>query len=83
MVRDAAGSDAPGAVVLRSVVRDTARVMTSFVHMQGEVRSADDFIRIVTADPLQAGFRAEVDRLSRDEWSALYEYLASLNGKEG
>jgi mono/diheme cytochrome c family protein len=83
MVRNAGISDAPGAVVLRRVVRDTMRIMTCIIHMQGQVHDAGDFIRLVTEDPYQAGFSAEVDRLTPDEWSQLYAYLASIMKKEG
>jgi hypothetical protein len=83
MVRDAGMSESPGAAILRRVVRDTARVMTCMIHMQHEIRGAGDFIRFVTQDPYQAGFRADVDRLAPDEWSQLYGYLASVTKKEG
>lgn len=83
MVRDAGISNSPGALILRRLVRDTTRIMTSMIHMQGEVHNAGDFIRLVTEDPYQAGFTADVNRLTPDEWMQLYKYLASVVEKEG
>jgi hypothetical protein len=44
-------------------------------------KNLDDFIRIVSIDPASLGFKSEVTRLSRDEWSALFSYCTKLNKK--
>ncbi len=83
MLQDARNSNLPGAVILRRVVRDTARIMTCMIHMQSEIHGPGDFIRFVTEDPYQSGFAAAVVRLTPDEWTQLYSYLASVLKKEG
>jgi hypothetical protein len=54
--------------------------MTSVVHMKNGVRSVDDFIKIVSADPMQYGFKASVVRLSTNELTELYHYIVSVVG---
>jgi len=72
------GSQDPGAVLLKRVMVDEQRVMKSAVSLKDRVRSVDDFIKMVTADPLHSGFKASVIRLSPDEWNRLYHYVFSV-----
>ncbi len=44
-------------------------------------KGVDEFIRIVSTDPVTLGFKAEVTRLSREEWSALYMYFSKISKK--
>jgi len=44
-------------------------------------KNVDEFIRIVSIDPVTLGFKSEVTRLSRDEWNALFSYLSQLSKK--
>ena len=67
-----------GAELLKSVSFDEKKVVTSVIHMKNGVRNADDFIKIVSADPIQYGFKAKVIRLSSNEWTELYHYIVSL-----
>jgi mono/diheme cytochrome c family protein len=69
-----------GAELLKRVSFDEKKVMTSVVHMKNGVRSVDDFIKIVSADPMQYGFKASVVRLSTNEWTELYHYIVSVVG---
>jgi mono/diheme cytochrome c family protein len=72
------GSDNFGADLLKHVSFDENKVVTSVVHMKSGVRNVDDFIKIVSADPIQYGFKAGVVRLSTNEWTELYHYIVSL-----
>jgi mono/diheme cytochrome c family protein len=67
-----------GADLLRRVAFDEKTVVTSAVHMKNGVKSVDDFIKIVSADPLHSGFKASVVRLSTNEWIELYHYIFSV-----
>jgi len=40
----------------------------------------DDFIKIVSANPIQYGFKASIVRLSSNEWIELYHYIFSVVG---
>jgi mono/diheme cytochrome c family protein len=67
-----------GAHLLKHVAFDEKRVVTSVVHMKNRMRDVDDFIKIVTADPLHSGFKTSVVRLSATEWTELYLYIISI-----
>jgi len=69
-----------GADLLKRVSFDEKKVVTSVVHMKNGVRSVDDFIKIVSADPMQYGFKASVVRLSTNELTELYHYIVSVVG---
>jgi mono/diheme cytochrome c family protein len=66
--------------LLKRVSFDEKKVVTSVVHMKNGVRSVDDFIKIVSANPIQYGFKASIVRLSVNEWTALYHYIFSFVG---
>jgi len=44
-------------------------------------KNVDEFIRIVSIDPVTLGFKSEVTRLSREEWNALFSYLSQISKK--
>ena len=69
-----------GADLLKRVSFDEKKVVTSVVHMKNGVRSVDDFIKVVSANPIQYGFKASVVRLSANEWTELYHYIISVVG---
>jgi mono/diheme cytochrome c family protein len=69
-----------GADLLKRVSFDEKKVVTSVVHMKNGVRSVDDFIKIVSADPMRYGFKASIVRLSTNEWTELYHYIVSVVG---
>lgn len=66
----------PGAVLFIAEAKDPARVLTAIQAAGTRLASLDDFIRIVSADPVSLGFRAETVRLSRDQWAAMHKVLA-------
>jgi mono/diheme cytochrome c family protein len=67
-----------GAELLRRHAVDEKRVVTCVVQMKNHMRSVDDFIKIISADPLHSGFKASVVRLSAIEWDELYHYMYSV-----
>jgi mono/diheme cytochrome c family protein len=71
-------SNTDGAELLKCVTFDEKRVITSIVHMKNGVRGVDDFIKIVTADPVHSGFKTSVVMLSTHEWTELYHYVFSV-----
>jgi len=78
-IRTLANSKGEGAGLLRKVVLDEKRILTSVFHAQKNATNVDQFVRIVSADPLAAGFKANVVRFSSEEWIALYRFLISLS----
>jgi mono/diheme cytochrome c family protein len=72
------GSDNFGADLLKRVSFDENKVVTSVVHMKSGVRNVDDFIKIVSADPIHSGFKVTIVRLSAHEWTELYQYIFSV-----
>lgn len=75
----ASAANGAGAELTIRVAMDAKKVAATTLALQG--KSLDTFVKTVSADPATAGFKAEVVRLSGDEWSALYSYLQGL-GKE-
>jgi mono/diheme cytochrome c family protein len=71
-------SNNSGADLLNSVSIDENKVVTSVTHMKNGVKSVDDFIKIVSADPIHSGFKPSVIRLSTNEWTKLYHYVFSV-----
>ncbi|MBI2429432.1 MAG: cytochrome c [Ignavibacteriales bacterium] len=68
-----------GAKIAMKVSRNENKIATAALAAQG--RSLDDFVRIISSDPVTIGFKPEVVRLSSEEWNALYSYLSKVNRK--
>jgi hypothetical protein len=73
-----AASNSAGSDLLNRIAFDETRVVTSIAHMKSNVKSVNDFIEIVSADPMHSGFKVRVVRMSADEWTDLYHYLFSV-----
>jgi len=69
------GSDDPGAVLFARVTENPERTLTALQSASSRVGTLDDFIRFVTPDPVQLGFRASVNQLDRDKWETLYQFV--------
>ena len=65
----------PASTLFAQVAQRPARVLTAMRSAQRQIRTVDDFIRLVTADPVQLGFRTNVDQLSREEWTVLHQFV--------
>jgi mono/diheme cytochrome c family protein len=68
-------SKCTGAELLCRVSIDEKKILISVAHMKSSVKSVDDFMNVVSANPIQCGFKASVVRLSALEWTELYQYL--------
>jgi mono/diheme cytochrome c family protein len=68
-----------GAKIAMTVSRNENKIATAALAIQG--RNLEEFIKIVSADPVTIGFKPEVVRLSNEEWGALYNYLSKINKK--
>ncbi len=76
--KDAASPAAPGdpaGVLFRRVTANPERVLTAMRSAKPQIAALDDFVRLVTADPVQLGFRTSVSGLSREEWAALHGFV--------
>lgn len=76
--RMAARSTESGAQVFARVVIEPRRALAALTARGYRVASADDLVRVVTADPVRIGFKASVTRLSSEDWQALHQYLSRL-----
>jgi len=65
-----------GANVLKNYSVNLKKVFTSFSRL-GANQSLDNYVSIVIADPINAGFNPAVVQLSNDVWKMLYDYLKS------
>ena len=71
-------NDLGGSLAERLCV-NTTKLAASLNSFQN--KSVDEFIHIVSIDPVTLGFKSEVTRLSREEWNALFAYLSKLDKK--
>ncbi len=67
----------PEAELFRQVARRPLRAIVT-LQQAGRLTSLDDFIKAVSASPVQDGFRADVDRLSAAEWATLHRFASAL-----
>ncbi|MEK6650256.1 MAG: c-type cytochrome [Bacteroidota bacterium] len=72
---DSAGGERGAAVFARFAV-DPTKALIALTARGYRLGSADDLVRIVTADPVRIGFRVSVTRLTAEEWAALHQYLS-------
>ncbi|MDP1675990.1 MAG: cytochrome c [Bacteroidota bacterium] len=70
--------DLGGALAHRFCVNNT-KIAAALYSLKD--KNVDEFIRIISIDPVTLGFKSEVTRLSREEWNALYSYFSKINKK--
>jgi mono/diheme cytochrome c family protein len=71
-------SNTIGSELFKRVSFDEKKAVTSIAHMKSRVKNVDDFIKIVSADPIHSGIKVSVVRLSGPEWTELYQYMFSV-----
>jgi len=73
-----------GPQVFDRVARDKSRILAGLlVNNSAPLQNIDQFIKSVTAQPRQLGFRAEVAQLSQSDWAALFQFLNELKARRG
>jgi mono/diheme cytochrome c family protein len=73
-----------GTEVFDRVARDKSKIFAGLLYNNtSSLQSIDQFIKAVTANPLQLGFKAEVVQLSSSEWMALYQFIGGLKARRG
>ncbi|MCX6135400.1 MAG: cytochrome c [Ignavibacteriales bacterium] len=73
-----------GYKVFERVARDKNRIFASLLsNTSASLQSVDQFIRVVSAEPIQLGFKAEVVQLSASDWTALYQFMNELKARRG
>jgi len=82
MIADADTLSGPDADLLKRVTNDDVKVMSVALKLQDSTNTAEEFVRRVTASPVQEGFNAGVVRLSREEWMELFRVLRTVGRKE-
>jgi mono/diheme cytochrome c family protein len=73
-----------GLQVFDRVARDKSRIFAGLLfNSNSSLQNIDQFIKVVSAEPTQLGFKAEVVRLSASDWTALYQFLNELKARRG
>jgi mono/diheme cytochrome c family protein len=85
-IRELAGkkydpSGTGGEALFERVSASKEKVLTAFILHGSSISTLDQFIKTVTSDPVQMGFRADVAQLSPGQWAALYQFLTGSRGK--
>jgi mono/diheme cytochrome c family protein len=65
----------PGALLFLREAQDPARALQAMQASPTRFAAMEDFIRIVSADPVALGFHPSVSRLSRENWTLLHRTL--------
>lgn len=65
----------PAAALFMRVTANPERVLTAMRSAQPRISALQDFVRLVTADPVDLGFRTSVSSLNREEWAALHGFI--------
>ncbi|MBA4311453.1 MAG: hypothetical protein C0417_02370 [Chlorobiaceae bacterium] len=74
----ALAEESSGADIFWRVVRNASKVFTGFSNSRNLPVAIDQFIKTVTADPIQFGFKANVVQLSAAEWQQMYKYIVTV-----
>lgn len=69
-----------GVDVFNKTAVNKYRVFSSFIEVDFNKLSLDDFIQVVNVNFLEMGFSAEVNLLKGTEWQNLYNYLKNVIG---
>jgi len=76
------GSGNSGEELFVRLARDKRKALTALV--QGAASgTVDQFIKVVSSDPVQIGFKAEIVQLSPIQWTALFQYVSALKTRKG
>jgi mono/diheme cytochrome c family protein len=67
-----------GTEILKRLSLDETKIIISALHMKNDVKNVDEFIRTVSSNPIQNGFKTNIVLLSQDEWRELYKYIFSV-----
>jgi mono/diheme cytochrome c family protein len=71
-----------GEAIFVRVTGNRQKALTAVV-LNASIRTIDQFVKVVSADPVQIGFRAEVVQLSPAQWTALFQYVNELRARKG
>lgn len=73
-----------GLQIFERVARDKNKILAVMLYNgSSSLQTIDEFIRVVSAEPIQLGFKAEVIRLSSSDWMTLYLFLNELKARRG
>jgi mono/diheme cytochrome c family protein len=76
------GSGVTGEDLFVRLSRDKRKALTALV--QGAASATvEQFIKVVSTDPVQIGFKAEVVQLSSAQWTTLFQYVNVLRARKG
>jgi hypothetical protein len=75
-------SNVEGAIIFRRSAKDEMKIFTLLLLNKKNLSSLNEWIKVITADPLHAGFKPNVTNLSAREWLEMYEFVLMVMKKE-
>jgi mono/diheme cytochrome c family protein len=76
------GSGNAGQELFVRLAKDKRKALTALVLGPGS-GTVDQFVKVISSDPVQIGLRAEVVQLSAAQWTTLFQYVNGLRGRKG
>ncbi len=70
-------SQVPGAVLFSRYIHDPARFLTACGSRPGMINSLEDFVRLVSSDPVAVGAVPGVTNLAGRDWAVLHQFVLS------
>ena len=71
----------PGAVQFKKIVSDPNKALNSLASNMAWTESSDSFLKFISIDPINKGFKAEALRMSPEALSQVQQYLAGVFAK--
>lgn len=68
----------PGALLLKRISSSIEKNVVSLISDNSWTPSESAFVSFVSTNPVQKGFKAQIDDFTPEEWSLLYGYLRSV-----
>ncbi len=75
--------ESAGEALFTRLANDKQKVLTALVQNGSSLGSLNQFMKVVSADPIQIGLRPEVVQLNAAQWSALYQFVSALRERKG
>ena len=68
----------PGALLLKRISSSLEKNVVSLISDNSWTASESAFVGFISTNPVQKGFKAQIDDFTAEEWSMLYGYLRSV-----
>ncbi len=77
-------SKGQGFEIFERVARDKGRIFGGLLcNSAAQLQNLDQFIKTISSEPTQLGFKVEVVKLTGPEWAALFQFVNELKARKG